>query len=97
MICLLLWLSGCASRVWCGATPATANQVAQAQRECKGDGLSGQSDVTVNSDPHAVRGVSGGEIATSVGQDPYVFKACMEKRGYLFVERPQCHTLASTP
>ncbi len=91
MLCFLLGLSGCATRVWCSATAVAAKQIAQAQRECKSDGSSGVSDASFGSGGSEFR-ITGGEIATSVGQDPYVFKACMETRGYRFVEKQLCHT-----
>jgi hypothetical protein len=88
-ISIVVALSGCASRVWCNPDAPTRQELAQAQHDCKTDpGFA--TGVTVNEDPHAARGVSGGGLGTSIGQDPYEFSACMEKRGYRYVDQKQC-------
>jgi hypothetical protein len=48
------------------------------------------TDITVNSDPHALR-MNGG--STDRGLAPFMFRACMEKRGYQFVTQKQCAAL----
>ncbi len=95
-IIFLLALSGCASRVWCNPSVPSPQERIQAQHDCKTDPASAYSGgVSVNEDPHAARGISGGGLGTSIGQDPYEFTACMEKRGYHYVEKARCDTVTT--
>jgi hypothetical protein len=93
-ICIVAGLAGCVSRVWCNPNASTPQESAQAQRNCKTDPGYAEG-VSVNEDPHAARGVSGGGLGTSIGQDPYEFTACMQKRGYQYVDKRKCDALTS--
>lgn len=89
IISIVVGLTGCVSRVWCNPNASTAQELAQAQHECKTNPGYAEG-VSINEDPHAARGISGGGLGTSIGQDPYEFAACMQKRGYQYVDKRQC-------
>jgi len=93
-ISIVVALGGCASRVWCNPNAPTRQELAQAQHDCKTNPGYAEG-VTINEDPHAARGISGGGPGTSIGQDPYEFTACMRKRGYRYVDKAQCDTVTT--
>ena len=86
-------LAGCATHVWCNPNAPSAQALEQAQYDCKTGNIPSNPDlrpeITVNTDPHALRTVTGARINAS-GVDPYEFKACMEKSGYHYVTQQQC-------
>src|ERR1700690_1079105 len=91
-------LTGCATHVWCNPIEPSAQALTQAQYDCKtGNARSNPTatDITVNTDPHALRTVSGGPITGTSG-DPFEFKACMEKSGYHYVTQQQCDATTLT-
>jgi hypothetical protein len=90
VISIVTGLTGCVSRMWCNPDAPTSQGLAQAQYACKDNGPGNASDLTVNTDPHALRAISGGGLGTSIGQDPFEFTECMEKRGYRYVDKRQC-------
>jgi hypothetical protein len=92
IIAIVAGLTGCVSRVWCNPSASTPQESAQAQHECKTNPGYAEG-VSINEDPHAARGISGGGLGTSIGQDPYEFAACMQKRGYQYTDKRQCDVL----
>jgi hypothetical protein len=93
---MMAGLTGCVdNHIWCNPD-ASSEQATEAQYACKtGNGPShpdARPDITVNTDPHALRTVSGAPIS-SIGADPYEFKGCMEKSGYRYMTRKQCDAM----
>ena len=99
LLSMMAGLTGCVGQVWCNPDAPSAQTLTQAQYVCKtGNAQSNpdlRPDITVNTDPHALRTVSGGPII-GTGGDPFEFKACMEKSGYHYVPQQQCDAMAHT-
>lgn len=94
-IAIATGVAGCASRIWCNPNTPTSQALAEAQHDCRINPRAA-GDINVNTDPHALRGISGaGDVGTSIGQDPYEFAACMQKKGYRYVEKEQCASSAN--
>jgi hypothetical protein len=94
---IVVWMAGstgCATHVWCNPGAPSAQAIEQAQYNCKtGNTPSNpRPEITVNTDPHALRTMSGAPVNAS-GVDPYEFKACMEKSGYHYVTQQQCDAM----
>jgi hypothetical protein len=89
---VVFFSSGCVSEVWCNPDAPSLQASAEAQSICKHGEPGNASDINVNPDPHALRGISGasGAPPTSIGQDPYEFAACMRKRGYRYLDKKEC-------
>jgi len=73
--------------------------LSQAQYACKSANTPSnpdtRPDITVNTDPHALRTVSGAPVSGS-GLDPFEFTGCMEKKGYHYLTKKQCDAMVST-
>jgi hypothetical protein len=99
VVSMMAGLTGCVDHVWCNPNASSEQALSQVQYACKSGNAQPlpdtRPDITVNTDPHALRTVSGGPV-TSIGVDPFEFKACMEKSGYRYVTRTQCDAMVPT-
>ena len=100
VIGMMVGLTGCAvNDVWCNPNASSEQELAQVQYACKSGNAQSYPDInpeiTVNTDPHAMRGVSGGPVFSS-GVDPFEFKGCMEKSGYRYVTKQQCDAMVTS-
>ncbi len=96
---MMAGLTGCANQVWCNPDSSSEQALTRVQYACTSGNAQphpdARPDITVNTDPHALRTVSGAPVNRS-GVDPFEFKACMEKSGYRYVTQKQCDTMAPT-
>ncbi len=94
---MMAGLTGCVNHVWCNPAASSEQAFSQAQYACQSGNAHPDTrpDITVNTDPHALRGVGGGPVNSS-GVDPFEFKRCMEKSGYRYVTPEQCDAMVRT-
>jgi hypothetical protein len=99
VIGMMAGLTGCVNHVWCNPNSSSEQALTQVQYACKSGNAQShpdtRPDISVNTDPHALRAVSGAPVNSS-GVDPFEFKACMEKRGYQYVTQKQCDAMVPT-